>query len=54
MKLITLDARRRVCFGKIGRPEHTRYSVEVKPDGTLILTPVVVVAQSQWSSEGEQ
>lgn len=42
-KIITLDARRRASLAKIGRPEHTRYIVDVQDDGTMILTPAVVV-----------
>ena len=43
MKLITLDSRRRVNLSKVGRPEHTRYEVEVRPNGVIILKPVVIV-----------
>lgn len=43
-QLIELDSRRRAAFGRIGRAEHTRYLVTEEPDGTLILTPAVVMA----------
>ena len=41
--LIELDARRRVALGRLGNPEHTRYLVSEHPDGTLTLTPAVVM-----------
>ena len=44
-RLVELDDRRRVSLGKIGRPEHTRYIVEEEPDGTLVLTPAVVMSE---------
>ena len=37
---VEVDARRRVSLGKLGRPEHTRYSVNEGPDGELLLVPV--------------
>lgn len=42
--LIELDARRRVALGRLGKPEHTRYLVTEHPDGSLLLTPAVVMA----------
>ena len=41
--LIELDSRRRVALGRLGRPEHSRYLVTEEPDGTLVLTPAVVM-----------
>jgi hypothetical protein len=41
--LIELDGRRRCSLGKVGHPEHTRYLVDVQRDGTMILTPAVVL-----------
>ena len=41
--LVELDARRRVALGKLGNPQHTRYLVTEHPDGTLMLTPAVVM-----------
>jgi FtsZ-interacting cell division protein YlmF len=40
---VELDARRRLPLGKAGLPNVRRYSVVQKTDGTLILTPLVVV-----------
>lgn len=43
--LLELDGRRRASLGRIGRPEHTRYLVTEDPDGTLTLTPAVVISE---------
>lgn len=43
MNMIELDARRRTSFGRLGHREHTRYIVEDKQDGTMILTPALVL-----------
>jgi hypothetical protein len=43
--LIELDGRRRASFGRVGRPEHTRYLVSEQEDGTLVLTPAAVVSE---------
>ncbi len=45
--LLELDERRRTSMGKIGRPEHRRYIVTEEPDGTLILSPAVVMAEHE-------
>ena len=45
--LIELDSRRRLALGRIGNPEHTRYLVDEQPDGTLVLTPAVVMSQQE-------
>ncbi len=45
--LIELDSRRRLALGKLGNPEHTRYLVDEQPDGTLVLTPAVVMSQQE-------
>jgi len=45
--LIELDARRRASFGRVGRPEHTRYLVTEEDDGTLVLTPAAVVSDME-------
>ena len=42
-QLVELDSRRRVSLGRLGRPEHRRYLVTEEPDGTLVLTPAVVM-----------
>lgn len=52
MILIKLDQRRRASLGRIGRPEHRRYLVHEEPDGTLILTPAVVVPVSDLVPRG--
>jgi hypothetical protein len=41
--MIELDARRGTSFGRLGRKEHTRYLVDEKEDGTMVLIPA-------WSS----
>ncbi|MCY7289234.1 MAG: hypothetical protein LH624_13530 [Cryobacterium sp.] len=43
--LVELDDRRRLSLGRIGRAEHTRYLVAEEPDGTLVLTPAVVMSE---------
>ena len=43
VRVVTLDRRRRVSFGKIGRPEHTRYIATVAEDGTIYLVPADIV-----------
>lgn len=42
MKVIKLDARRRVSLAKFGNPEHTRYLANVWADGTIVLSPADV------------
>jgi len=43
--LIELDDRRRASLGKLGRPEHRRYLARQDPDGTITLTPAVVMTE---------
>lgn len=43
--LLEVDDRRRVSLGKMGRPEHRRYLAAEQPDGTIILTPAVVMTE---------
>lgn len=43
--LIELDDRRRASFGKLGRPEHRRYLATEQSDGTIVLTPAVVMTE---------
>ena len=43
--LIELDDRRRASFGKVGHPEHRRYLAREDPDGTITLTPAVVMSE---------
>ena len=45
--LIEVDARRRMSLGRIGRVEHTRYLASEQPDGTVILTPAVVMSEAE-------
>ena len=47
MHLVELDSRRRVALGKLGRAEHTRYLAEDQADGTIILTPAVVMTANE-------
>ena len=43
--LVEVDSRRRIALGKLGNPDHVRYLVEEQPDGSLLLTPAVVMTQ---------
>lgn len=43
MTIIELDARRRTSLGRVGQKAHTRYIVEEHEDGTLVLTPALVI-----------
>ena len=47
MTLLSLDDRRRAAFGRIGRKQDTLYSVTEHPDGTLVLTPVVLMSAAE-------
>jgi hypothetical protein len=47
MALLILDDRRRAAFGRIGRKQDQMYEVSEEPDGTLILTPVVVMSAAE-------
>ena len=42
--LVELDSRRRITLGRLGKSEHNRYLVNEEPDGTLVLTPAVVMS----------
>ena len=42
-QLLELDSRRRVALGRVGNPDHDRYLVDEHPDGTLVVTPAVVM-----------
>lgn len=44
--MIELDTRRRTNLGRIGRKQDTRYLVDEREDGTLVLTPAIVVPAS--------
>lgn len=41
--VVEVDSRRRISLSKIGRPEYTRYFVHEEQDGTIVLTPAVVM-----------
>lgn len=43
--LVELDERRRLSLGKMGKPEHRRYLAAEHPDGTIVLTPAVVMSE---------
>jgi hypothetical protein len=43
--LLEVDSRRRISLGQLA--EHDRYLVEVEEDGTIILTPAVVMPAAQ-------
>ncbi len=43
--LVELDERRRASLGKVGKPEHRRYLASEQPDGTIVLTPAVVMTE---------
>lgn len=47
MTLLSLDDRRRAAFGRIGRKQDHLYEVTEAPDGTLTLTPVVVMTAAE-------
>lgn len=42
--LVEVDNRHRVSLGRLGPREHNRYLVHVEPDGTIVMTPAVVVS----------
>jgi hypothetical protein len=44
-EVLELDDRRRASFGRIGHREHRRYIVTEEPDGTIVLTPAVVMTE---------
>lgn len=43
--LLEVDDRRRVTLGKLGKPEHRRYLAAEEPDGTIVLSPAVVMSE---------
>jgi hypothetical protein len=47
MTLLSLDDRRRASFGRIGRKTDSLYEVTELPDGSLLLTPAVVVSTAE-------
>jgi len=51
--LVEVDGRRRISLGSLA--EHERYLATVEDDGTIVLTPAVVmsVAEAQLMASGE-
>jgi hypothetical protein len=43
--LLEVDSRRRISLGPLA--EHDRYLVEVEEDGTIVLTPALVMSVAQ-------
>jgi hypothetical protein len=43
--LLEVDSRRRISLGSLA--EHDRYLVDVEADGTIILTPAVVMSAAE-------
>jgi hypothetical protein len=43
--LLELDSRRRISLGSLAT--HDRYLVEVEEDGTIVLTPAVVMSAAE-------
>jgi len=43
--LLEVDSRRRISLGSLA--EHDRYLVDVEEDGTIVLTPAVVMSRAQ-------
>jgi hypothetical protein len=43
--VLEVDSRRRISLGLLA--EHDRYLVEVEEDGTIVLTPAVVMSAAQ-------
>jgi len=43
--VLEVDSRRRISLGPLA--EHDRYLVEVEEDGTIVLTPAVVMSVAQ-------
>lgn len=47
---ITLDGRRRTSLAKVGRQSDVRYLIDELPDGTVILTPAVVLSKVELAA----
>jgi hypothetical protein len=43
--LLELDSRRRLSLGQIAK--HDRYLAEIEQDGTIVLTPAVVMTEAE-------
>ena len=46
-KLVEVDSKRRVVLGRLGHSTDTRYIARDEPDGTVVLTPAVVMPARQ-------
>ena len=46
-RLLAVDNKRRVALGRLGRSADTHYIARDEPDGTVVLTPAVVMPSSQ-------
>jgi hypothetical protein len=42
--VLDVDSRGRVSLGRLAQPGHRRYLAHVEADGTIVLTPAVVVS----------
>jgi hypothetical protein len=47
VEVVEVDSRRRISLGKFGRPEDTRYIVQEEEDGSITLTPAVVISAQE-------
>jgi hypothetical protein len=45
--MIELDERRRASFGKVGHKEHSLYRADVLDDGTIVLSPAVLISERE-------
>lgn len=45
--LIELDSRRRAPLGRLGNKKHTHYLVDEREDGTLVLSPAVIMTERE-------
>lgn len=45
---LAVDERGRCSLARVRELAHDRYQVDELPDGTLILTPAVIVSVSDW------
>lgn len=48
-KIVEVDDRRRVTLGSLGVRAHSRYLAHADDDGTIVLTPAVVMTARQAS-----
>lgn len=45
--VVELDGRRRASLGKVGRKQDTRYFADTHEDGTIVLTPAVLMSATE-------